>query len=219
MNNPASSDALLDRQRLKYVAENFADLQGLRTVVLGAWLALMSMVNLYEGNWLLRGSGLPLAVLIVALIVWALYIPGYYERRFGRVERQNPLKRCAGPFLAMAVVFAVLFAFNRRLHLMISDPTNQVDLWPLSFWIAWMCYELWHWKRADPSRICVLFCCMLAAAFIALSPIWHPEARQLMWWKGLNQGSLGIGLIAVGFYDHFTLVRMLPKRDAEDDNE
>jgi hypothetical protein len=45
-------------------------------------------------------------------------------------------------------------------------------------------------------------------------------------WRTLNAGSLGFSFIAWGLYDHFTLVRMMPKKiavhdfaEAEDDND
>ncbi|HEY6305740.1 MAG TPA: hypothetical protein VI488_04680 [Candidatus Angelobacter sp.] len=58
---------------------------------------------------------------------------------------------------------------------------------------------------------------MVAMAFFALLPLWFAlSASQLVLWKLLNAGSLGILLMTVGLYDHIKLTGLLPKRARED---
>ncbi len=38
-------------------------------------------------------------------------------------------------------------------------------------------------------------------------------------WKVLNAGGIGLSLMAMGLYDHVVLIRALPKRVAEGDDE
>jgi hypothetical protein len=43
--------------------------------------------------------------------------------------------------------------------------------------------------------------------------------RHVEVWKILNTGGFGLSLIATGLYDHIILVRTLPKRVPEGDDE
>jgi hypothetical protein len=56
---------------------------------------------------------------------------------------------------------------------------------------------------------------LLAAISLALFPIPYPGAKRLELWKILNAGGFGLSFIAMGFYEHFVLVRALPKRVEE----
>jgi hypothetical protein len=73
-------------ERLRYITENFQSLQGLTWVAFGGFLALSGIEDIpgvVFPLWLkylmkLLAIGLPLAAF--------LYVPKYYERRFGSVE-------------------------------------------------------------------------------------------------------------------------------------
>jgi hypothetical protein len=60
---------------------------------------------------------------------------------------------------------------------------------------------------------------MLGFTSIVSYAIWHPDAKQLGLGKLLNAGGPGLSLMALGLYDYIVLVRALPKRVAEGDDE
>ena len=59
----------------------------------------------------------------------------------------------------------------------------------------------------------------LGLASVVAYAIFHPDAKELGLWKLLNAGGFALSLIAMGLYDHFVLVRALPKGVAEGDDE
>ena len=75
-------------KRLKFVTENFQNLQGLMQVVVGALLLLIRTSEVIEPGWL--GS---LFLLVVGVVYISILrnnsVAKYYERRFGRFVRQS----------------------------------------------------------------------------------------------------------------------------------
>ncbi len=103
---------------------------------------------------------------------------------------------------------------------MISDPARQINLWPSVFWVVLLCGSLrWHMSSIERQRVYFMLVATLGFASIVSYAILHPEARQLGLWKLLNAGGFALGLIAIGLYDYFVLVRALPKKVAEGDDE
>ncbi len=229
----AEANTTLDPQRLKYLTENFTGLQGLNFVALGAVL-LLPLEDVYgeirpDREWL---QWLAYAVLIAVMG----YIPRYYRRRFGWVEPVEPRNPSNKQFVIFLLVFLVgLFGgrslgqrldryvddLSQVIHSMIFDPTGQVKLLPLICWIAALFANLRKRSQriGDPYRIYFLVFGTITFALIALYPLWHPEATQSLLWRTLNAGSLGFSLMGWGLYNHITLVRMLPKRFAENNDE
>jgi amino acid transporter len=221
MNSAATAEVLPDRRRLTYIAENFTALQGLNSVALGAMLVASEIVGLHESKFPLLGAGGALLVVMVLLLVAMIrWIPRYYEKRFGRVEpRRESYPQLVILLGVVAIAAIALVAFNTRIHLVISDPGRQVELLPLILWTLGMFNEVSRWRRSGWSRMGFLLTCTLAWVLLVLLQVWHPETRQTDWWKILNATSFGLGMIALGLYDHFTLVRLLPKRVEKADSE
>jgi hypothetical protein len=221
----------VDRERLRYVTNILGAHQGLYTVWFGLFFLLMEEGNVWEwrGVWLFR---LTVKAGILILIVAHLWVPRYYRKRFGHVE---PREMSAKQFcLLLGVILLLIFfgeplahrvdpmisSFSNRLHLAISDPAHQVNLWPSFFWTAMLISSLRGALRSiEWPRLYFLLCAMLAFTSVVLFAMWFPDIRQAALWRLCNAGGVGLSFVALGLHDHITLVLMLPKRIAGGDDE
>jgi hypothetical protein len=110
-------------------------------------------------------------------------------------------------------------SFGGSLHLMIHDPTHQIDLSPSFLWMVCFLGSLRRPRGAGVQRMPFFLVGLFGSASIALYPMWHPDVTQVGLWRILNAGGVGFSFIAIGLYDHITLVRALPKRASEHDDE
>ncbi len=134
-----------------------------------------------------------------------------YSFDLGRFGLGQPLVHYLDP---------VASSFQGHLHMMISDPARQINLWPSIFWVMLLCGSLrWHTSSIERQRLYFLLVGMIGFASIVYYAIWHPAVKQLGVWKILNAGGFGLTLIALGLYDYVVLVRALPKRVAEGRDE
>jgi hypothetical protein len=224
----ANAELPVDHERLKYVTGLLGTQeQGLNTALFGTFLFLMEAPLNWPRGW---PFGLAwLAGMLIFFAAWRSWIPKYYRYRFGRVEPQEISAKGFG-ILLLVLIALMLFgrpvargleplasSFLGRLHLLISDPSHQINLWASSFWMASLFASL-LWRRRIVGRwFCFLG--LLASLSVALFPIWHPAAERLEIWKVLNGGGVGLSFIAIGLYEHIVLVRALPTRVAEGDDE
>jgi len=219
-----TADAAITTERLKYVTEHFKALQGLRSVLVGLFLLLPPMQDLYWPNWPFRGWFFLLV--LAALMASAHYIRRYYRCRFGWVEPRAPTNKQSAIFL---LVLFLLLLFGRSLgryadsiiaHVQLTVPDTAFPYtFPVLFWVAALCTSVRrHPQQEDQYRIYFLSLGAFAWALVALYALRRPGIMPLMFWKTLNACWLGISLIAIGLYDHMTLVRLLPKRIPGDDD-
>jgi hypothetical protein len=225
----------VDPERLKYVTRLLsAQQQRAKTVLLGALLFLAPEVHIWHWQWTSGwvGGMAWLVGVVVFVRAWQRWIPRYYERRFGHVQPQEISAKQFG-ILLLGLLAMALFSrpianyfeptvsnFLGRVHVMISDPSQQVNLLPSFLWLTAFFTSLrWPLRKMGRQRLCFELLGLVAFASIALFPIWDPDAKQLAWWKILNAGGFGLSFIAIGLYDHIVLVRALPKRVAEGDDE
>jgi len=226
MDTRASADAgcKLNPERLKYVTEHFHELQGLTNIAMGAgFLLFFSLRDVYPDPW-------PwLSILLSVLPLLALYyLPKYYRRRFGWIEPRSMTNK---QFVLFLMVLLVLLFFGRPIgryaDSILADvqsmiPPHAVTFSPALYWTLYLCLR----SRKNPHqedvyRMYFVASGALAWALVALYPIWNPDAIHPALWKFLNDGWFGLSFIALGLYDHLTLVRLMPKRieKLEDDND
>ncbi len=221
-----------DHERLRYVTKLLGAQAGLQSILLGTYFFwIEANHDIWHWHWP-RGwaGGLAWLVgMVVFVRAWRRWIPTYYRERFGRVQPREISAKGFGILLLVLIAF-ILFgrpvargleplasSFLGHVHLLISDPSHHINLWASSFWMASLFASLlWH-RRVDGQWFCLLG--LLASLSVALFPIWHPDAETLEIWKILNAGGFGLSFIAIGLYEHIVLVRALPKRVAEGDDE
>lgn len=219
----------VDPERLKFITENLAALQGLNTAAMGACFFLFSMEDIWKFPWwadLLRSA---LAMVLCVAVARGL-ITKYYERRFGRVEHKpkSPTTRreAISSLISTALFVAALiaaFIWGHRLEVwatatLIGDRSGQIGLLALLFWIMWLLKNL-RKRPSDPRGSLFYVIGSAITAMIVFYPKWHPEAIQSMFWRTLNTGSIWLTMIAIGLRDHFVLVRFLPNQTGDDDDE
>lgn len=213
------AEVALDPHRLRYLTENFTGLQGLNFVLLGVFFLLSAMDEVYGASWPIPGWWL--WAIWAALIGAMRYTPRYYLRRFGYVEPRNPSNKQVVIFV---LVLLMLFVYHRSLdryvsdltqviHSMISDPDGQVKLAPILLWIVSLSTSLLKRSLRTIERVYFLCLGTILFAAIAVHPTWHAGVTKALLWRTLNAGSFGFSLIALGLYDHISLVRMLPKNE------
>lgn len=223
----ASADAgsTLNAERLKYVTEHFHELQGLTSVLLGAYFLAWPMQELFWANWPFRGW---LFVLVFAGEIAAVhYVRRYYRRRFGWVEPRGPTVKQLAIFL---LVLFLLLLFGRPLGryadsiiFHVQSPISNAFFpftFPILFWLAVLGTNIRrHPQQEDVYKMYFLSLGAFAWTLVALYTLRRPDILPLMFWKTLNSCWLGASLIAMGLYDHLTLVRLLPKRVDTHDEE
>jgi len=213
----AGVDLSLDRERLKYVTENFACLQGLRSLVAGLAWSLYLMAGIYweRSRW---SSILAVLPLIGVLPLTFVYIPRYYRRRFGWIQprqQQHAIADWSARRIAVTL-FAILMlvmGFDVVCEL-ISVPEDTVQSLVMSIFLIYLGFYLGlRWPR----RGMYILPIGPLVAFIGLYPLWHHlDTREFFLWRILNAGSCGIGLALMGLCDHITLVLLMPKHVEEE---
>lgn len=225
----ADSQTNLDPERLRLVTQNLAGLQtfgarGLGFSAFGALFATMQMSGVYwkDGGWV----GLVVLACLGLFVASLIYVPRYYRWRFGWAEpRKAPVPRWLQDlsfkqvFLAVAALFLLWVLVDVIAHAL----PIRIDLMPLVSWLGVLCATLWLRQsigKSHLSYLLVVLIIVIGIAWITFYPLSHPlDPSQLLLWKTLNAGSLGFGCIILGVYDHMMLVRLMPKRIAEDDHE
>lgn len=216
----------LDPRRLKFITQNLALLQGLNFVILGAGLFLSDMRNVWRLPWW--------AKLLSEALQFGLFImlgrgivTKYYEHRFGRVEpkAKSPATRreAIGWLVNILLVVGVLL-WGLRLEAwvdatLIGDPSGQVRLLALVFWIMSVAKSIRRDSSMDPRGPFFYLVGLAISAAVALYPKWHPDVNESMLWRTLNTGSVWLTCIALGLRDHFVLVRALPKNGSDDEDD
>jgi len=229
-----------DHERLRYVTKLLGSHQGLYMALLGTMIFFMNTGEILQ-HWVSRWSILLAALAPVALAIGGAkiliaadrWIPQFYRRRFGSVQAARaPGSKWNALFsLGLLLAFLVLLFLGQpiahcfdpvasHLHMMISDPDRQINLWPSVYWAVLLCGSLrWHMSGIERQRAYFMLVGIISFASIVSYAIFHPEAKELDLWKLLNAGGFGLSLIALGLYDYFILVRALPKRIAEGEDE
>jgi hypothetical protein len=237
---PVGSEGPVDHGRLRYVTRLLGSHQGLYTALLGTVIFFMNTGKILQ-HWVSGWSILLAALATVALEIGGMkiliaadtWIPDYYQRRFGSVQAvRAPVSKWNALFsLALLLALLVLLFLGRPIahyfdpvvshqHMMMSDPDRLINLWPSLLWTVLLCGSLrWHMSSIERQRLYLILVATLGLASIVSYAIFHPEAKQLGLWKLLNTGGFGLSLIALGLYDYIVLVRALPKRVAEGEDE
>jgi hypothetical protein len=186
--------------------------------VIGAAFVIFDVVNTF---WKDRWFWLLGPVAAVAAIKCAVtYVPRYYRRRFGWVERSQrsnlwSFRPLVGFFILLAIIPVVLLT-SYDLGLYVN--TKGSGLLALAVWLTMMCYEALERPQLLTLRRAYFLPIFLGVVFVVLYPIYHPmSAAQLAVWRRLNDSLLGASFVVMGFCDHILLVRLAPNRVTPDE--
>lgn len=205
-----------DPERLKFITEHFSALQGLNFVAVGTVFFLLSVRNIWDVPWWAD------LVAFGFLIFSIRRLPKYYERRFGRVEPKGPTNLQA--LLFIGFIFAALI-WGRYFELILSTFENWIHqripdgVMPLGLWVLGLSTSLGKRLYFDPQGPYFFFFGVVVASIVAFCPLWYPSANQVMLWRILDAGGLGLSMIAWGLHNHFLLVRLFPNQCRDEDDE
>jgi len=196
-------------KKIRYLTEHFRQLQGLDSVVFGAFWAFYELVP--WGPWVF----LWFVVLGIGLACSRCdYFEEYYQRRFGWNEPpKNRELESNGHLVSFAVVLALIVL--RWLGNKIGCP----ELWLRTIVLfGFVCDLGWSRQRFVNPRNAYLLPAILAVIFVYTYPTLHPpDSAHTAFWKALTDLVMPVFLIVVGLCDHLLLLRLMPKRISEDD--
>lgn len=189
----------MERQKIRFVTANYAQLQGLRLIPIGLFLVLTAfdVLGVFDRQGL-SAADRAQALTRMGLLAWlaigaALAAPLYYRYRYGAVEGFDRRRR--DRWITAAVLgFFVLSRVDRNLD------------WPVSLSLMLVSVSLFvtalneHWVRPYYPVLAAMW--LLAACWPMLggSP---PGARLALCGLG------GLTLVVIGIGDHLLLSRTL----------
>ena len=193
-----------DLKKIRFVATNYSNLQGLRVVPLG--LCLLS-VTLWANDAPEKNFVLPFIYMAVSAIL-LFAIDRYYLRVYGRVQRTPESRRMEW---LVGIVGAILAVGGLWLDSTNNLPLSLVGLVFASGLLVDYIRITWLVKGRS------LLYLPLGAAFMALVSI-LPLLGLPDWWLAFGLKSqimgicivIGIFMILVGIWSHIYLVRTLP---------
>jgi hypothetical protein len=228
--NAHNGEAPVDRLQIINATRILAGRQGLYEVFLGCMFLSMELCHFWPKSWPTRLASLALPSAFVG--AYKRWIPDYYRRRFGVVESNEPTARQFGILLAVLLgllIFSFLFGdsadsaiskLSIRLHILMSDPEQQIMLGPFFIWTVFLLPgSRWSRRRIQLGQSFFGLCGLTAFGSVVLLAATYPEVKQIALWRILNACGLGLTLVALGLYDHFSLVLFLPNRIAQDNDE
>jgi hypothetical protein len=215
----------LDPKQLKYITENFTTLQqGLGCAASGATFAAWQILY-WQGSPLMRLVG----ILLMAgtPVVYDIYIPRYIRSRFGWIEQQKlppgerPLFTGIGEVILLGFLITLWIVCVAIQEVNgFQGPINFATLIQSLGLLCMILYASFAHVRVMPVTLLVGTAGALAQALLALVPFWVPLGpRQMLLWKLLNTGSMGVLLMLMGLCNYIMVLRLLPKRDLENESD
>ncbi|MBN1438263.1 MAG: hypothetical protein JW929_02545 [Anaerolineales bacterium] len=193
---------MADLQKIRYLAANLPELQGLKAVPVGL-LAFYVFIK-EPGNCTMD------ILLLPALIALYAFMHRHYRKTFGWVEATKEYKqqyyRLSLAVMAVAVAGFAADAYFRPPISMVGLAFASIMLWTQ----AWMVRQAggWDWTIFPGGWICIalVFC----SAFLPL--LGEETIGRLGFAAGLNLVGAAIGILYAlyGVLEHFFLARSLP---------
>jgi peptidoglycan/LPS O-acetylase OafA/YrhL len=209
-----------DLKRIRYVTENYRNLQGLTEVPLGLFYLMLGGLMMAKPTWFPEDGGLfPLLFFLGTGISIYLseVIENYYEHRFGHVE---PVPASTRRQWLKELLWLLMFIIATAIQDNWNPPVNVFQLMIAALMLVSIFRAEWR-NRARKTRrfrthhigAALLFALLLAA--VSLLPLlgiksWH------FWPLLLIAG--GLMILGLALVDHLLLVRML-KPVPEEDHE
>jgi hypothetical protein len=188
-----------DLHRIRLVTERYAELQGLRLVLVGCVFSVLFGGLLLVGGLSLNGTTLGVSVgLAFALIVpGMLWLDRYYERVFGRLSPR------AGSHVKTLIVPGALVALL-WLHPLVGAPRFSL------YFLGWAAYALWTVWRDWPYRTYRLL--DASAGLLAAFGQWRAAGSDEGFLLGL--AVMGAAGVMTGFRDHRVLAEAVRPAEA-----
>ena len=223
----------VDPDRLRNITENFMASKGsLGFTVFGAALATQQMIDVYwpRSSWMYLVAA---SLVVAAILFWFIYVPRHDASRFGWVQpKQTSARSTKAVALVVLLLFSTWLAANLLQHFVQVPASSYFSSLTLIQSALFLCLIVYVASRSlvyvasrrrirsAGVRLTIWAVVVAAQGVIAALPIWvslGPSQRLV--WKLLNAGSMGILIMVMGISNYVAMIRMLPKRVAEDEHE
>jgi hypothetical protein len=204
MDQHANDHSMPDLQRVRYITQNYRELQGLKSV---PFSLLFLLWGAFDAGWLKVPAWLVDSPLVLLLILGSIglaialtkAIEGYYERRFGRIEpdpeRTRRKRRWA--LISMFSWFIVIV-----LHEAFQLPLSVFLLTTGAFWVIYMFLYDWPNRRFMMHHITAMLLFIGISLLLSLGVIEQDNSTPLL-------VATGLILLIIDIIDHVLLVRTL----------
>lgn len=180
--------------RIRYITEHYAQLQGLRLAPLSVPFFLAAWWDLLPSTRPTTVSPAAMELTLVALAIAASFpIRAYYERRFGTVPALS-WRREVLPLLGCALLFVVAEAIRESLSWTLPVPLIVITVLLIRLGL-----------EAGHLRVHYLWIAVACLAFVALGRLSVPRNIRAMELNLL----IALGLLAAAIGDHRVLRRAL----------
>lgn len=213
-------NAAPDLERVRFVTENYKNLQGLKMLPTGLMLLVLAAFYWLHSLWF--------AFLGVALMLGALWVQPvigrYYERKFGHVEPRPPMiqRTTAMVLITIFVVFVVLAMLNNTGYVDVSGYINTYIVFPakqqlpvnillLATAVMYLISCILGWQKLRfRLHYLVLSVLGVGASFLPLFGVLTEPIEVFF-------GFCGLIITVGGVFDHLLLVRTMRPLPEEDD--
>ncbi len=205
----SAREEIRDLERVRYVTENYEQLQGLRNVPIGL-MVLLSGVLLTSsipsfGPVIGEAFFYLLFIVLIATVLLYFVIGNYYEHRFGWVQTFSLNRKQA---IAVAILMVVLVVVG-SINLAFQPPIHMI-------WLVWgLSVMAVHWReRRFRMHYVVIGALVVGVSFLPLLGI---TSVSLPYEAGGLLVFLGIFYVMGGTFDHLLLVRTMKHLPEEND--
>ncbi|MGB3635453.1 MAG: hypothetical protein WA982_15530 [Rubrobacteraceae bacterium] len=205
------SEEVRGLERVRYVTENYEQLQGLKNAPVGLMVLFSGALMLFPSSLrsfssLIGGNLYLLYVVLIAMVLLYFAMGSYYERRFGWVQTFSMERQQIVAAIILIIVLVVVGSAN----LAFQPPIHMI-------WLAWgVALTVVYWRerrfRAHYVVIGILVC---GVSFLPLLGI--SQTGSTAYETGGLMAFLGILYVVGGILDHFLLVRTMKSLPEEDD--
>ena len=195
-------------ERVRYVTENYEQLQGLKMVPVGILMLTISALTLlrvdlpgmsYKKETILFGVlliiGGMLGIAVASLAAWV--IGGRYERMYGKA-RQLPSSR--------RMVVLVVLGWIAFWIAPMTDVVLQTPVYPIYLVIGIAGIIFWWPEKRFRVHYLVAAVTFLIVGFLPLTGMLPGNYTEALWLLFLH---FGVSVVVIGLLDHLLLVRTL----------
>lgn len=203
-------EQIRDLERIRYVTENYEQLQGLRSVPIGllafaSGMLVISSVRLLSFGPLINDVFYYLTFLaVIGACLLYFVIADYYERRFGWVQRFSIKRK---QIVAVVILIAVLLMVG-SVNLIFQPPI-------LTIWLVWgvaLVAIYWRERCFRPHYIVI----GILASIFSFLPLLGILRTGFNYEVGGLILFLGIFYVVGGIFDHLLLVRTMKSLPGDD---
>lgn len=207
----SAREEIRDLERVRYVTENYEQLQGLRNVPLGLMLLFSGALTLFPSSLSSFGPVVSeaffylLFIVLIATVLLYFVIGNYYERKFGWVQTFSLNGKQITAVTTLIIVLLVVGSVN----LMFRPPIHMI-------WLVWgLSVMAVHWReRRFRTHYVVIGVLIICVSFLPLLGI---TSVSLSYEAGGLMAFLGILFVVGGTFDHLLLVRTMKYLPEEND--